>query len=117
MSAGHSISTLSMHESSSSEAEAAASAEFKHLFDAVDELIKRVADIESAEIKKIRAKVRIGLMAAKSAVQDDASQVKRQAMQVASATDGYIRSYPWKSVGAATLAVVAVGLLVAPRND
>jgi ElaB/YqjD/DUF883 family membrane-anchored ribosome-binding protein len=92
---------------------AALGAEFKQLFDSVDDLIKRVADIESADIKKIRAKVRVALMAAKSAMNDGASQMRRQARQVAKTTDTYVRSNPWQSVGAATLAGLALGLLIA----
>ena len=91
--------------------------EFKQLFDSVDDLIKRVADIQSEEIQKIRAKVRVALMVAKSALQDGASQVRRQAMQVAATTDGYVRTYPWESVGTATLAGLVLGLLIAGRNN
>ncbi|MEA3133782.1 MAG: hypothetical protein QOG17_1628 [Gammaproteobacteria bacterium] len=96
---------------------AALGPEFKQLFDSVDDLIKRVADIESAEIQKIRAKVRVALMVAKSALQDGASQVRRQAMQVAATTDGYVRTYPWQSVGTATLAGLVLGLLIAGRDN
>ena len=37
------------------------------LFDGVDDLIRRVADTESAEIRKVRAKVHAALVVAKSA--------------------------------------------------
>ncbi|MDB6083829.1 MAG: hypothetical protein JWN43_1710 [Gammaproteobacteria bacterium] len=86
--------------------------ELKQLFDSVDELIKRVADVESGDVKKIRAKVRIALMAARSAMQDGASQVRRQARQVGQTTDNYVRGNPWQSVGAATLTGLAIGLLI-----
>ena len=42
----------------------AAGANFQELFDDVEDLIKRVADIESPDIQKIRAKVRVALMLA-----------------------------------------------------
>ena len=91
--------------------------EFQQLFDSVDDLIRRVADIESEEIKKIRAKVRVALIVAKSALQDSASQMGRQAKQVAATADGYVRTYPWQSVGAATLAGLVLGLLIAGRDN
>jgi ElaB/YqjD/DUF883 family membrane-anchored ribosome-binding protein len=90
--------------------------DFKQLFDSVDDLIKRVADIESPEIQKIRAKVRVALIVAKSALRDGASQVRRQASQVASTTDNYVRGYPWQSVSAAALVGVAAGALIARRD-
>jgi ElaB/YqjD/DUF883 family membrane-anchored ribosome-binding protein len=91
------------------------SGQFKELFDDVEELIKRVADVESPDIQKIRAKARVALVVAKSALKDGALQVRHQARQAASTTDGYVRQSPWQALGLATLFGVAVGLLVARR--
>ena len=93
----------------------AAGANFQELFDDVEDLIKRVADIESPEIQKIRAKVRVALMLAKSAVQDGAVQVRRQARQAAHTTDAYLRDYPWQALGLGTLLGFGVGVLIARR--
>jgi ElaB/YqjD/DUF883 family membrane-anchored ribosome-binding protein len=90
--------------------------DFKQLFDSVEDLIKRVADIDSSEIQKIRAKARIALMAARSAVEDGAAQLRDQAMQVAATTDDYVHVYPWQTVGVAALLGVAMGLLVKPQK-
>jgi ElaB/YqjD/DUF883 family membrane-anchored ribosome-binding protein len=90
--------------------------QFKGLFDGVEDLIKRVADVESPDVQKIRAKVRMALVAAKSALKDGATQVRTQAQQVASTTDGYVRGSPWQALGLATLFGVAVGLLVSRRS-
>lgn len=93
----------------------AAGATFQQLFDDVEDLIKRVADIESPEIQRIRAKVRVALMLAKSAVQDGAVQMRRQARQAAHTTDAYLRDYPWQALGLGTLLGFGVGVLVARR--
>jgi ElaB/YqjD/DUF883 family membrane-anchored ribosome-binding protein len=93
----------------------AAGANLEQLFDDVEDLIKRVADIESPEIQKIRAKVRVALMLAKSAVQDGAVQMRRQARQAAHTTDAYLRDYPWHAVALGTLLGFGVGVLVARR--
>ena len=93
----------------------AAGANFQLLFDDVEDLIKRVADIESPEIQKIRAKVRVALMLAKSAVQDGAVQMRRQARQAAHTTDAYLRDYPWQALALGTLLGFGVGVLVARR--
>ena len=86
---------------------------FKELFDGVEDLLKRVADIESPEIQKIRAKVRVASMVANSAIRDGANQVRRQARLAATTTDGYLRDYPWQALGLGTLLGFAVGVLLA----
>jgi ElaB/YqjD/DUF883 family membrane-anchored ribosome-binding protein len=91
-------------------------AEFNHLFDSVDDLLKRVADIESGDIQKVRAKVRVALMAAKSAWQDGASQVLRPASHIGDSAEDYVHSNPWQSAGLATLVGAALGLVVARRT-
>ncbi len=90
--------------------------ELKPLFDAVEDLIKRVADIESAEIKKLRAKVRVALLGAETSLHEGASQMRRQAIEAARRTDRYVRSNPWRSLGTATAVAFACGLLLAGRD-
>lgn len=93
----------------------ATGANFQQLFEDVEDLIKRVADNESPEIQTIRAKVRVALMLAKSAVQDGAVQVRRQARQAAHTTDAYLRDYPWQALGLGTVLGFGIGVLVARR--
>jgi ElaB protein len=87
--------------------------QFHELFDGVEDLIKRVADVQSPEVQKIRAKARVALMIAKSAIQDGAVHVGRQARHAAGTTDDYLREYPWYALGLGTLLGFGVGLLVA----
>jgi ElaB/YqjD/DUF883 family membrane-anchored ribosome-binding protein len=93
----------------------AAGANFQQLFDDVEDLIKRVADIDSPEIQKIRAKVRVALMLAKSAVQDGGLQVGRRARLAAHTADAYLRDYPWQALGLGSLLGFGVGVLVARK--
>ena len=90
---------------------------FDDLFDGVEDLIKRVAEIDSPEIQKIRAKARVALMVAKSAVQDGAAHVGRQARLAAGTTDGYLREYPWYALGLGTLLGIGVGVLATRDRD
>jgi ElaB/YqjD/DUF883 family membrane-anchored ribosome-binding protein len=92
-------------------------APFDNLFDGVEDLIKRVADVDSPEIQKMRAKVRMALIAAQSAAQDGATHVRQRARAAAHATDGYVRSYPWQALGVAALLGFAVGLAVMHYSD
>ena len=92
-------------------------AEFHELFDGVEDLIKRIAELDSPEIQKIRAKARAALIVARSAVQDGAVHVGRQARRAAEATDDYLREYPWYALGLVALLGFGAGLLAARRGD
>ena len=93
------------------------SAQFHELFDGVEDLIKRVAEVESPEIQKIRAKVRAALIVARSAAQDGAAHVGRKARWAADTTDDYLREYPWYALGLVALLGFGAGLLAARRGD
>jgi ElaB/YqjD/DUF883 family membrane-anchored ribosome-binding protein len=92
---------------------------FDELFDGVDDLIKRVADVESPEIRKTRAKVHAALVVAKSALKDSTNQVRRQTVtvQVADRTDEYLNDDPGRSLGLALLVGVGLGLVVSLDGD
>ncbi len=91
--------------------------QFHELFDGVEDLIKRVAELDSPEIQKIRAKARAALIVARSAVQDGAVHVGRKARRAAGATDDYLREYPWYALGLVALLGFGAGLLAARRRD
>jgi len=83
--------------------------QFQEFFDGVDDLIEKVAQVQSPEIQKIRAKARVALGAARSAVRDSATHVTKQARQLAATTDGYVRASPWQAVAVGTLLGLIVG--------
>ena len=105
------------HSPDATQARDSQSGQFHDLFDSVEDLIKRVAEIDSPEIQKIRAKARVALMVAKSAVQDGATQVGRQARRAAGTTDDYVREYPWYALGLVTLVGFGAGILVSRGRD
>ena len=106
-------------------AEQAVGSSLEVLFDGVDDLIRRVADTENPEIRKIRAKVHAALVAAKnefaakSAVEETAkqlNQVRGQAVQVDRSADDPFGDYPAPALGVALLVGLGLGLVVSLRQ-
>jgi ElaB/YqjD/DUF883 family membrane-anchored ribosome-binding protein len=83
----------------------------------VEDLTDALRDVETPEIARVKAKVKIALAAAKSALADSASQVRSQARQVSKNTDIYVRDNPWQVVGIAALIGIVVGILASRRPD
>jgi ElaB/YqjD/DUF883 family membrane-anchored ribosome-binding protein len=94
-----------------------ANASINEFLDNVDDLTKAIKDVEAPEIARVRAKVKMALAAAKSALSDGAAQVKGQARQVSRTTDTYVRDNPWQVVGIAAVVGIALGILMTRRSD
>jgi ElaB/YqjD/DUF883 family membrane-anchored ribosome-binding protein len=110
-------------------AKAAVETPFEQLFDGVDDLIRRVADVENPEIRKVRAKVHAALVAAKSAyeikseVEQGANGARREPIQVAAGEPLQAESnghdsgdYDGQALGVALLVGLSVGLIVSVRQ-
>jgi ElaB/YqjD/DUF883 family membrane-anchored ribosome-binding protein len=95
----------------------AANASINDFLDNVDDLTKAIKDVEGPEIARVRAKVKMALAAAKSALSDGAAQVRGQARQVTKTTDGYVRDNPWQVVGIAAVIGIALGIMMTRRSD
>ena len=83
----------------------------------VEDLTNALKDVETPEIARVKAKVKIALAAAKSALADGADQVRTQARQVTKTTDTYVRDNPWQVVGIAAVIGLAVGIFASRRSD
>ncbi|MGA9026154.1 MAG: DUF883 family protein [Steroidobacteraceae bacterium] len=94
----------------------AASAEFKRLIADIEDLVARIADVKDAEVVNVRSRVEHTLAAAKLALGNGASTLKRQARQAADSADGYVHENPWQALGVAALVGVAIGLLATRRS-
>jgi len=90
------------------------------LFDGVDDLIRRVADTENPEIRKVRAKVHAALVVAKNACDVEPKPVPRpQAVAPAVAANGtvgvaedWLSQYSAESLGVALLVGLGLGLIL-----
>jgi ElaB/YqjD/DUF883 family membrane-anchored ribosome-binding protein len=92
-----------------------ANGQVNNFLDSVEDLTKALKDIDTPDVARVRAKVRIALAAAKSAVTDTASQIGSQARHVGKRTDGYVRENPWQVIGIAAAVGLAVGFLASRR--
>jgi len=91
---------------------------FNELVDSIEELLKRISDVESPEIDKIRTKAQLALAAARSAWQDTTRYANRQVTNSLRSSRDYLRESPWRPVGVATVVGIAVGaLLTRPRGN
>jgi ElaB/YqjD/DUF883 family membrane-anchored ribosome-binding protein len=93
-----------------------ANGQVNSFLESVEDLTKALKDIDTPEIARVRAKVKIALVAAKSAVADTASQIRSQAQQVGKRTDGFVRENPWQVIGIAAVVGLAVGIFASRRS-
>jgi ElaB/YqjD/DUF883 family membrane-anchored ribosome-binding protein len=94
-----------------------ANGQVNSFLDNVEDLTRALRDVDSPDIAKVRAKVKIALAAAKSAMVDTASQFRDQAQQVGRRTDTFVRDNPWQVIGIAALVGLAVGIFASRRHD
>jgi ElaB/YqjD/DUF883 family membrane-anchored ribosome-binding protein len=83
----------------------------------VEDLTNAIKNVETPEIARVRAKVKIALAAAKSALSDGASQVRVQAQQVSKTTDSYVRDNPWQVIGIAAVVGIVLGVIMTRSSD
>ena len=91
------------------------SQEFRNLVADVEELIKRVAHVDDADLARAREKLQNTLSAAKTALHDGTERVKTTARQAADTTDQYVHTNPWSAVGIAAAAGAAIAVLLSTR--
>jgi ElaB/YqjD/DUF883 family membrane-anchored ribosome-binding protein len=94
----------------------AASGEIKDLIADVEDLMARIADLKDADVVRVRSNVQRAVDAAKQSLTDGAGTLKRQAQDIASTADDYIRESPWQAIGIAALVGAVVGILATRRS-
>jgi ElaB/YqjD/DUF883 family membrane-anchored ribosome-binding protein len=93
-----------------------ANAQVNNFLNSVEDLTNALKDVESPEIARVRTKVKLALVAAKSAASDTAFQIRSQAQQVGQRTDTFVRDNPWQVIGIAAVVGLAVGILTSRRS-
>lgn len=102
-------------EESARTAARAGSQEFRNLIADVEDMIKRVAHFDDADLARARAKVESTLTAAKTSLHNGTERVKTTARHAADSTDQYVHTNPWSAVGIAAAAGAAIAVLLSSR--
>jgi ElaB/YqjD/DUF883 family membrane-anchored ribosome-binding protein len=91
--------------------------ELKKFLDDVEDLVRRVSPVGDEDLGRVRSRVETSL----KSVRKGADRQVRQAIDVSSraarATDDYVRESPWKAIGIAAVAALAVSTLVLSRRE
>jgi ElaB/YqjD/DUF883 family membrane-anchored ribosome-binding protein len=93
-----------------------ASGEIKNLIADVEDLMARIADLKDADVVRVRGKVQHAIDAAKQSLADGAGSIRRQAQDIATTADDYVRDSPWQAIGIAALVGAVVGILATRRS-
>jgi ElaB/YqjD/DUF883 family membrane-anchored ribosome-binding protein len=93
-----------------------ANGQVNNFLDSVEDLTNALKDVDSPEIARVRAKVKLALVAAKSAASDTVFQIRTQAQEVGQRTDTFVRNNPWQVIGFAAVVGLAVGILASRRS-
>jgi ElaB/YqjD/DUF883 family membrane-anchored ribosome-binding protein len=94
-----------------------ANGQVNNFLENVEDLTKALRDVGTPDIARVRAKVKIALAAAKSAMADSAAQLRDQAQYAGKRADTFVRDNPWQVIGVAALVGLAVGIFASRRQD
>lgn len=90
-------------------------AEWQNLVADVEDLVKKVANVDDEEIAEIRAKVEHTLAKAKTTADEGIAAVRGRAGEVSEATDEYVRENPWAAIGIAAAIGIVIGFVAGRR--
>lgn len=86
--------------------------ELHRFFDDVEELLRRVSDLDDEEIARLRGRVESSILNAKSAAGAGIDTAVGGARAAAQDADSYVRNNPWVAVGIAAAAGLLLGSLL-----
>jgi ElaB/YqjD/DUF883 family membrane-anchored ribosome-binding protein len=94
---------------------AARADEWRNLVADVEDLIKKVANVDDEEVAEIRAKVEDTLTKAKTSATQGIAAMRGQTNEVTEATDEYVRENPWAAIGIAAAVGIVIGFIAGRR--
>jgi ElaB/YqjD/DUF883 family membrane-anchored ribosome-binding protein len=98
------------------------SAEWRNLVADVEDLVKKVAHVDDAEIAEIRSKVEETLAKAKTTAgegvtlaRESVAAARARVGEASEATDEYIHENPWAAIGIAAAIGIVIGFVAGRR--
>jgi ElaB/YqjD/DUF883 family membrane-anchored ribosome-binding protein len=95
--------------------DAGKNAEWRNLVSDVEDLVKKIANVDDAEISRIRGKVEDTLARAKSVAGEGAAAVRARAGEASEVTDKYVHENPWAAIGIAAAIGIVIGFVASRR--
>jgi ElaB/YqjD/DUF883 family membrane-anchored ribosome-binding protein len=89
--------------------------EWKNLVADVEDLVKKVANVDDEDIAAIRARVEDTLAKAKGTAGAKFAAVRDRAEEYSDATDEYVRDNPWAAIGIAAAVGIILGFVAGRR--
>jgi ElaB/YqjD/DUF883 family membrane-anchored ribosome-binding protein len=106
------MSTTSEHLINGARSVGRKSSQLGKFFDDVEELLRRVSTMEDADISRLRNRVESSIENAKQATSDGMHRAVDGTRKAALATDDYVRTNPWKVIGATAAVGILIGALL-----
>ncbi|MHB1215090.1 MAG: DUF883 family protein [Thiobacillus sp.] len=89
--------------------------DFKVVVDDAEALLKATAGQGGEAVAAVRAKTEASLAVAKARMSDAQAALLVKTRAAARATDEYVHTHPWQSIGAVAGAGLVIGLLIGRR--
>jgi ElaB/YqjD/DUF883 family membrane-anchored ribosome-binding protein len=89
-----------------------AGTEIRNLLADVEELIRRVAHLDDADLARAREKLERRIAATRASLHNGTERVRTTARQAATTTDTYVHDNPWSAIGIAAAAGAAIAVLL-----
>lgn len=90
-------------------------ADFKVVVADAEEILRVTANQTGEKVAELRARIQERLSQAKARLSEIEQAVVEKGKAAAAATDNFVHEHPWKAVGIAALAGLAVGILISRR--
>jgi len=91
------------------------STEWKNLVADVEDLVKKVANVDDEEIAEIRARVEDTLEKAKTSAGAGIAALRGRTEEITEATDEYVRENTWAAIGIAAAVGIVIGFVAGRR--
>lgn len=90
-------------------------AEFQNLIGDTEKLLKHTASVAGSQAEELRTRINENLTRARAMIKDSEASLRDQGRAAVEATEEYVHSHPWQSIGIAAGVGFLLGLLAGRR--